>query len=75
MEAENISIPGRKHRKRREKETEGEPAPVRYVELKTLRAMEDVMTLILIVVLFVILKPVVKAILKGLGITDRWRDK
>ena len=39
------------------------------------RAMEDVMPLILIVVLFVVLKPVVKAILKGMGITDRWRDR
>ena len=37
--------------------------------------MEDVMTLMLIVVLFVVLKPVVMAILKGMGITDRWRDR
>ena len=33
------------------------------------------MTVILIVVLFVVLKPKVKAVLKGMGITDRWRDR
>lgn len=37
--------------------------------------MEDVKTVILIVVLFVVLKPIVKAVLKGMGITDRWRDR
>ena len=33
------------------------------------------MTVILIAVLFVVLKPIVKAVLKGMGITDRWRDR
>lgn len=63
-----------------EKETEGkrnrgglDAGPICRTQI--LRAMEDVMTVILIVVLFVVLKPIVKAVLKGMGITDRWRDR
>ena len=74
-QAENISIPGPEERKRREKETEGglDTGPICRTQIS--RAMEDVMTVILIVVLFVVLKPIVKAVLKGMGITDRWRDR
>ena len=67
--------PGRKKRKRRENETEGELDAGPICRTQISRAMEDVMTVILIVVLFVVLKPIVKAILKGMGITDRWRDR
>ena len=67
--------PGPEERKRREKEAEGglDTGPICRTQIS--RAMEDVMTVILIVVLFVVLKPIVKAILKGMGITDRWRDR
>ena len=74
-QAENIAIPGRKKRKRREKETEGGLDTGPICRTQKSRAMEDVMTVILIVVLFVVLKPIVKAVLKGMGITDRWRDR
>ena len=75
LKAENISIPGRKKRKQREKETEGGLDAGPICRTQKSRAMEDVMTVILIVVLFVVLKPIVKAVLKGMGITDRWRDR
>ena len=67
--------PGPEEKETEGKKTEGglDTGPICRTQIS--RAMEDVMTVILIVVLFVVLKPIVKAILKGMGITDRWRDR